>query len=196
MDFFFEKLKNIRWSWYQEIRIWCMLTISRNIYTIGRLTQNKFTRDSISTYIALSAKVKPIHVWYPCQKKKCRYFAQACTFHSTGHKWADNETTCARETLSATEQGGTWMGGPGEYALGATERTCETEQSGLPRSVLISLHQKHTWWRHQMETSPRYWPFVRGIHRWPVNSPHKGQWRGALMFPLICALNKRLGKQS
>ena len=33
---------------------------------------------------------------------------------------------------------------------------------------------------------PRYWPFVRGIHRWPVNSPHKGQWRGTLMFPLIC----------
>ena len=24
---------------------------------------------------------------------------------------------------------------------------------------------------------PRYWPFVRGIHRSPVNSPHKGQWR-------------------
>ena len=34
---------------------------------------------------------------------------------------------------------------------------------------------------------PRYWPFVQGIHRWPVNSPHKGQWRGALMFSLICA---------
>ena len=32
----------------------------------------------------------------------------------------------------------------------------------------------------------RYWPFVRGIHRSPVNSPHKGQWRGALMFSLIC----------
>ena len=31
-----------------------------------------------------------------------------------------------------------------------------------------------------------YWPFVRGIHRLPVNSPHKGQWRGALMFSLIC----------
>ena len=30
-------------------------------------------------------------------------------------------------------------------------------------------------------------PFVRGIHRWPVNSLHKGQWRGALMFSLICA---------
>ena len=34
---------------------------------------------------------------------------------------------------------------------------------------------------------PRYWHFVRGIHRSPVNSPHKGQWRGALMFCLIWA---------
>ena len=33
---------------------------------------------------------------------------------------------------------------------------------------------------------PRYWPFVRGFHRSPVNSPYKGQWRGALMFSLIC----------
>ena len=39
-------------------------------------------------------------------------------------------------------------------------------------------------WRHQMEIC--YWPFVRGIHLSPVNSPHKGQWRGALMFSLIC----------
>ena len=38
-------------------------------------------------------------------------------------------------------------------------------------------------WKH----FPRNWPFVRGIHRSPVNSPHKGQWRGALMFTLICA---------
>ena len=33
---------------------------------------------------------------------------------------------------------------------------------------------------------PRYWSFVRGISRSPVNSPHKGQWRRALMFSLIC----------
>ena len=44
----------------------------------------------------------------------------------------------------------------------------------------------YSWWRHQMETFPRYWPFVRGSPRSPVNSPHKGQWRGALMFSLIC----------
>ena len=34
---------------------------------------------------------------------------------------------------------------------------------------------------------PCYWPFAREIHWSPVNSPHKGQWRGALMFSLICA---------
>ena len=38
-------------------------------------------------------------------------------------------------------------------------------------------------WKHFL----RYWPFVRGIHRSPVNFPHKGQWRGALIFYLICA---------
>ena len=45
-------------------------------------------------------------------------------------------------------------------------------------------------WKH----FPHYWPFVREINRSPVISPHKGQWRGALMFSLIC-LNKRLSKQ-
>ena len=28
----------------------------------------------------------------------------------------------------------------------------------------------HPWKKHQ---SPYYWPFLRGIHRWPVNSPHQ-----------------------
>ena len=51
--------------------------------------------------------------------------------------------------------------------------------------IAFELHRP--WGRHQMKTFPRYWPFVRGIHRPPVNSPHKGQWHGTLMFPLICA---------
>ena len=38
-------------------------------------------------------------------------------------------------------------------------------------------------WKH----FSRYWPFVRRIHRSPVNYPHKGQWRRALIFSLICA---------
>ena len=46
----------------------------------------------------------------------------------------------------------------------------------------LDTHDDVIKWKH----FPRYWPFVRGIHRSPVNSPHKGQWRGALMFSLIC----------
>ena len=46
-----------------------------------------------------------------------------------------------------------------------------------------AFHDDVIKWQH----FPRYWPFVRGIHRSPVNSPRKGQWRGALMFSLICA---------
>ena len=53
------------------------------------------------------------------------------------------------------------------------------------------IHNNVIKWKH----FPCYWPFVRGIHRSPVNSPHKGQWRGALLFSLIW-YNKRLGKQS
>ena len=52
-----------------------------------------------------------------------------------------------------------------------------------------------TWWHKQHNNDdvikwklfPRYWPFVWGIHRSPVNSPHKGQWRRAFMFSLILA---------
>ena len=45
------------------------------------------------------------------------------------------------------------------------------------------VHDDVIKWKH----FPRYRPFVRGIHQSPVNSPHKGQWRGALMFSLIYA---------
>ena len=38
-------------------------------------------------------------------------------------------------------------------------------------------------WKH----FPRYWLFVWGIHWSLVNSLHKGQRRGALMFSVICA---------
>ena len=46
----------------------------------------------------------------------------------------------------------------------------------------IHLHDDVIKWKN----FPRYWIFAEGIHRCPVNSPHKGQWRGALMFSFIC----------
>ena len=59
---------------------------------------------------------------------------------------------------------------------------------------ILHLYFMYSWWRHQMETCSASLAFVRGIQRWlrgiqrsPVNSPHTDQWRGALMFSLICA---------
>ena len=49
--------------------------------------------------------------------------------------------------------------------------------------ALMAKHDDVIKWKH----FPRNWPFVRDIHRFPVNFPHKGQWRGALMFSLIYA---------
>ena len=43
-----------------------------------------------------------------------------------------------------------------------------------------AIHDDIIKWKH----FPHYWPFVMNS---PVNSPHKGQWREALMFSLICA---------
>ena len=55
-----------------------------------------------------------------------------------------------------------------------------------PRSVRFTgdfvSHDDVIRWKH----FPLYWPFLRGIHRSPVDSPHKGQWRGYLMISLIC----------
>ena len=52
--------------------------------------------------------------------------------------------------------------------------------------TIKDIRQKHDdviKWKH----FPSCWVFVREIHWSTVNSPHKGQWRGALMFSLICA---------
>ena len=43
------------------------------------------------------------------------------------------------------------------------------------------------WWRHQMEAFSALLAICAGNSPVPVNSPRKGQWRGALMFSLIYA---------
>ena len=52
----------------------------------------------------------------------------------------------------------------------------------LSIGVVERNHDDVIKWKH----FPRYWPFVRGISRTAVDSLHKDQWRGALMFSLIC----------
>ena len=60
---------------------------------------------------------------------------------------------------------------------------CNSFEERISVDSIWGLHDDVIKWNH----FPRYWPFVRGIHRSPVNSPHKGQWRGALIFSSSCA---------
>ena len=54
-------------------------------------------------------------------------------------------------------------------------------------SLVMAGVSKITWWRHQIETFSALLALCAGNSPVPVNSPHKGQWRGALMFSLIYA---------
>ena len=89
----------------------------------------------------------------------------------------------------------TWISFYGQWRLRDNEHGCrgsnwfiapQFSRASMLRPAGMSTHpDPHDdviKWKH----FPRYWPFVRGIHRSPVNFPYKGQWRGALMFSLIC----------
>ena len=51
--------------------------------------------------------------------------------------------------------------------------------------ILVSCDSIMTWGRHETEAFSALLSLYEGIHRTPVNTPHKGQWRVALMFSLI-----------
>ena len=60
------------------------------------------------------------------------------------------------------------------------------------RMHMYMYHDDVIKWKH----FPCYWLFMRGIHRSPVYSPHKGQWRRSFDVFFHLHLNKRLSKQS
>ena len=64
-----------------------------------------------------------------------------------------------------------------------TSEPSKSKKTLFPVGIRTDTHNDVIKWK----LFPRYWPFVGGIHRSSVNSPHKVQWRGALMFSLICA---------
>ena len=51
---------------------------------------------------------------------------------------------------------------------------------------ILYPQQKITTWRHQMKTFSALLALCEGIHWSPVDSPHKVQERGALIFSSIC----------
>ena len=68
-------------------------------------------------------------------------------------------------------------------ALGSMLQLQLCQNIGWSAAASQQCHDDIIKWKHFSHC----WPFVQGIHRSPVNSPHKGQWCKALMFSLICA---------
>ena len=81
-----------------------------------------------------------------------------------------------------------------EYiSFNSSHNICLLWECVLHRHLQVSSIQGRlllTWMYHddviKWQHFPRYWHIVWEIHRLLVISPHKGQWRQALMFALIC----------
>ena len=60
------------------------------------------------------------------------------------------------------------------------------EKLSLISLLYLLSHVHKSWWRHQMGPFSALLALCVGNSPVPVNFPHHGQWRGALMFSLIC----------
>ena len=113
----------------------------------------------------------------------------------TGHRWiplakASDAELCLNNTQWSKQSRGWWFA-MSSHSLwrhcselvagcnGIYGAQNSREGSDVFSSVQITFF---TWWCHQMKTFSALLALCVG--NWPVNSP---QWRGALMFPLICA---------
>ena len=65
--------------------------------------------------------------------------------------------------------------------------TFEFHSSKLSTNETRKQGRRDSWWRHQMETLSVLLVLCEGNPPVTGGSPHRGQWRGALMFSLICA---------
>ena len=130
-------------------------------------------------------------VWFGVWIKLGDHTFQTIT-HSGHHNTYRNRVTWSHHATTPLGQYSTYtvtMLRCFKWHISSKSVWCIAEFVGLIYTMAAELatvraptHDDVIKWKHL----PRYWPFVRGIHRSPVNSPHKGQWRGALMFSLIC----------
>ena len=86
-----------------------------------------------------------------------------------------------RNKNNLLQDAGIWYKGLGWCQYTSTPHRPPIAPCKFPYKPWVGLDTLLPWWRHQMET------FSALLARSPVNSPHKVQWRGALMFSLICS---------
>ena len=66
------------------------------------------------------------------------------------------------------------------------QRQCKLYIASHVRHDCFKPFFEYRWWRHEMETFSALLTLCAGNSPVTGKSPHSGQWRGALMFSLIC----------
>ena len=164
-------LSNFLWQAWPGTEVFCWLALCENITYNGWwwfvaseniLSQFPDQRPIVREHMIASADIFVVlHWWFGT-----RWWYLMCISNGDNMVWhsAINKTTIKWNKISFFFQ---------LIQIGCRIIICV---------VVGGLHDDVMKWKH----FPRNWPFVWGIHRSPVNSPHKGQWCGALMFSLIC----------
>ena len=131
-----------------------------------------------STLLALCEGNSPVTGEIPSQRTVTRSFDIFFDLRLNKRLRKTTETPviwrhCAHYDVTVMFESSSWENKINFFRWKQRTRAVVTEQT----------HNDVMKWKH----FPRYWPFLWGIQRSPGNSPHKGQWRGALMFSSICA---------
>ena len=171
----------------------CHLNVSGRYFVWGNLTisralVNKLRVKTLWHQISWWVETARLDVKF----SYCSEFWQTlrqCYCRDTCHisDWSDNYKPISRSfkisrDLLVRRLTAQWRETPVGYTIFWRHYVNITAVDALLTSHWIA-HDDVIKWKH----FPRYWPFVRGFHRSPVNSPHKGLWRWVLRFSSICA---------
>ena len=140
------------------------ITVTRYIYieTPTRSTFQLPVSGNITT-------ANCVHTAWNILQSICCVFFSLC--HQNVFRFTDITQGCFHGTVSSTSE------------VTLTNKSKIDQDQATTNHVHISCEP---WWRHQMETFSALLAICVGNSPVPVKSPNKGQWRGALVFSLIC----------
>ena len=164
--------------WWQSLLIsvgWSIINTSRNIFVLLVLWFGVF-----SLLLHAPWDETKIH------KNQNKIFIGSFRLKLSGWHPPHADSTCGCRKNSSW----TYRPKPSQLPLVATGteaayQICLTTFAGNHLSIAGS--RSGPCWCHQIETFSALLALCEGIYRSSMDSPHKGQWRGALMFCFICA---------
>ena len=109
-------------------------------------------------------------MWWICEYDKGNWYDVAISFCTRKMRTSENQCSSAwRMQLSWRK----YAQGPEQPPLWSNHDGCTINLVTQHRFTFYILHQQYMMTSSNGNFFPRYWPFVWGIHRWPLNSPLK-----------------------